>query len=291
MRVYELAKELGLSAKEVMDVRGFLKSPSRAQQQPVHGFRRARPRPRCRDSSPGQEAGEAAPVVATSPAEPQVPPGGQTPTGERFLRTQDLASAGGGRSAPNPLLLRYPEPPVAAQGTDRSDPAARPFERPAAQMPRPRQPRRRLQWSRPASGAPDIMAPGTDTGRCSVGPAAVRRRPVWAECHHDLPRPGAQTAVGSVRSSCAPPRPRWRPRTPRRRLRPPVPPPALRPTTSSLSVFRSVSGSSPAAGVATPRRKPTVQPRTGVPSPAKGGARACAADRTRSPDRRAKVPK
>src|SRR5262245_51050251 len=107
MRVYELAKELGLSAKEVMDVLGVLRITVKSHSSSLSMASEERVRAHVAATRPKGKKVGGAPAASAPPVEPQVQrPEGKTPTGERILGVRKIVPP------PAPVIVEAPPEPV-----------------------------------------------------------------------------------------------------------------------------------------------------------------------------------
>jgi translation initiation factor IF-2 len=198
MRVYELAKELGLSAKEVMDVLGVLRIAVKSHSSSLSMASEERVRAHVAATRPkGKKASAAGPVAVAAPVEPQAQrPEGKTPTGERILGVRKIVLP------PAPVVVETPPPPAVAPISELptiapaadavpSDGPMRAVERPAAQAPAaapPAAPTSAPLQATPESPAAQPLTQGIAASAPPVAPAPPRPGP--AAPPRTPPRPG-----------------------------------------------------------------------------------------------------
>ncbi|MBM3469662.1 MAG: translation initiation factor IF-2 [Armatimonadetes bacterium] len=254
MRVYELAKELGLSTKELVDVLAMLKVPVKSHSSSLSVVAEQRVRVHIAATRPSKGKKQAASPAAAAPPPPVViRPETKTPTGERILGMRKIVPP------PQPVVepVAPPEAPAVPQ------PQAVPELRPAAAAP-----------AAPAAAAipvsPVAPAAPADVVIAAAAPAAAV-----------TPAPVPHAAAGVVEAPPAPPKvvpspPRPRevkiepvrppkreivkeaPREPAGRGAPP-PPIVLPPRVPDTGDRRR-----PPAGPGKPPGKPAIQPRRPV---------------------------
>jgi len=241
MRVYELAKELGLSTKELMDVLAVLKVAARSHSSSLTMAAEERIRAHVAATRPAKGR-KPAPAVTLPPATPAPPRiDARTPTGERILGMRKFVPPPPAPVEPTPVIvepapeiLRAPQPeeapprvvmrpaagapaaPVAPPPSSTTAPAHLPTTAGPAVPPvaPPRAPSR--PSSRPAPDAPP--------GGVRIEPVRPPRR----EAHRDAPR-GAPERETLVEPPRAPVPPRVPPTGDRRRAGPGTGRPASRP--------------------------------------------------------------
>ncbi|MDR7520874.1 MAG: translation initiation factor IF-2 [Armatimonadota bacterium] len=161
MRVYELAKELGLTAKELMDVLASLKVPVKSHSSSLTVVQEERVRAHIVATRPKGKKAAAAPAPAPPP--PPAPAGpprpeSKTPTGERILGVRKILIP------PPPAQVPAPAAPGTAAPSLQAAPPAAPAEAaPPRVIPRP---------AAPAQAAPTPVAPAAPAPAASAAPAA-----------------------------------------------------------------------------------------------------------------------
>lgn len=147
MRVYELAKELGLSTKELMDVLATLKVPVRSHSSSLSVVAEQRVRVHVAATRPSKGKKQAAaPAAAAPPPATVTRPETKTPTGERILGMRKIVPP--------------PPPPV--------EEPVEPPEAPAVPQPQA------APEVRPAAAAPAAAAPQAAAGAVEAPPAPPR---------------------------------------------------------------------------------------------------------------------
>ncbi|MDR7417579.1 MAG: translation initiation factor IF-2 [Armatimonadota bacterium] len=173
MRVYELAKELGLTAKEVMDVLAALKLPVKSHSSSLTMTAEDRVRAHIAATRPKGKRGTVATAPSAAPAAPPGPPRpeGKTPTGERILGVRKIVIP-----APPPVEVTPPEPAPA--------PVIEPplVVRPAAQA--------AAVVEAPPAPAPQASAPTPQAAAPAAPPVEAPKAPPKAPLAPE-PAPGA----------------------------------------------------------------------------------------------------
>lgn len=136
MRVYELAKELGLTAKEAMEVLARLKLPVKSHSSSLTMAAVERLRAHIAATRPKGKKGVAAPAPS-APAAPPAPvrPDSKTPTGERILGLRKIV-------IPPPAPVEAPvaaAPPEASVAPAQAVVPPIPESPPAGEAPAPRE--------------------------------------------------------------------------------------------------------------------------------------------------------
>jgi translation initiation factor IF-2 len=189
MRVYELAKELGLSTKELMDVLAVLKVGAKSHSSSLTLAAEERIRAHVAATRPAKGR-KAAPAAAPPPAPPTPPrPDARTPTGERILGMRKIIAP-----PPPPPEPAAPVGPVVPESAGPPGAAPRPEEaprvvmRPAAQAP-----------TAPAAAPPS--APPASLPSSPAGPAAPPMPPVTPSKApaRPAPRPAPEGPPAGVR--------------------------------------------------------------------------------------------
>ncbi|MDI6772535.1 MAG: translation initiation factor IF-2 [bacterium] len=164
MRVYELAKELGLSTKELMDVLAMLKVPVRSHSSSLSVVAEQRVRVHIAATRPSKGKKQAtAPAAAAPPSATVTRPETKTPTGERILGMRKIVPP--------------PPPPV--------EEPIQPPEAPAVPQPQA------APEVRPAAAAPAAAAPQVAAGAVEAPPAPPKVVP--------SPRPPKEVKIEPVR--------------------------------------------------------------------------------------------
>lgn len=205
MRVYELARELGLTAKEVMDLLAALKMSAKSHSSSLTVAAEERIRARVAATRParGKKASAAKAEVDALPAAPPRPES-KTPTGERILGVRKIVVA-----PPPPPVVEAAAPPAEApvQEAPRVPEAAPPrvIPAPAAQPPA-------AAAAPPAApAAPPPAAPPTPFKVVpQPSPEAVRIEPVRPprrerEPHREAPREAAPREAAPPAEPVLPP--------------------------------------------------------------------------------------
>jgi translation initiation factor IF-2 len=209
MRVYELAKELGITAKEVMDVLAQLKLPVKSHSSSLTMTAEDRVRAHIAATRPkgkkGTVVGPTAPIAPSGPPRPE----GKTPTGERILGVRKIV-----------IPVPAPEPEVVAT---EPEPQARP-EVPAPSGPAP-------AVLRPAAQAPTAQVVETPAPPAAQAPVVTPQAAPPAEAPAEAPRaPGRPSPRAPQPVRIEPVRPprrdREAPREPREAAPPGIPPAA-----------------------------------------------------------------
>ena len=244
MRVYELAKELGLSTKELMDVLAMLKVPVRSHSSSLSVVAEQRVRVHVAATRPSKGKKQAAaPAAAAPPPATVIRPETKTPTGERILGMRKIVPP------PPPVVepVMPPEAPVVVQPQVTPQPQAPSEVRPAAAAP-----------AAPAAAAVPAGAVRAAAEMPTVAPQAaagsVGAPPAPPKVIPSPPPPKVGVKIEPVR----PPRreaPKEAPREPAGRGAAP-PPIALPPRAPETGDRRR-----PPAGPSKPPSKPAVQPR------------------------------
>jgi translation initiation factor IF-2 len=172
MRVYELAKELGLTAKEAMDLLARLKVPVKSHSSSLTMAAEERLRAHVAATRPKGKKG-APPVASATPSAPAIPPRpeSKTPTGERIIGVRKI-------------VIPAPTPPAEAPRPVELAAASAP-QAPAELLPKPE--------ARPVPEAPPRPADLT----AALPPSPVATPPVEA--------PAASAAAPVVEATPAPP--------------------------------------------------------------------------------------
>lgn len=226
MRVYELAKELGLDTKELMDVLAQLKVTVKSHSSSLMVVAEERIREhvaamRATRGKKGAGATQPAKPAAESPAPPRID--ARTPTGERILGVRKIVIPPPAPVEIPPPIVAPPEPPARTEEAPRvvmrpaaAAPVASPVEAPQVVPPGPARPQAAPGATSPA--APPGEAPRPARSVPTVPGRGVRIEPVRPprrEPHREAPR---ETA-GRVPAAPEPPRAPTpaRPATPDRR--------------------------------------------------------------------------
>jgi translation initiation factor IF-2 len=182
MRVYELAKELGLSTKELMDVVVVLKVGAKSHSSSLTLAAEERIRAHVAATRPAR--GRKVPPAAAPQPTPPAPsrPDARTPTGERILGMRKIVAPP--PPPPEPVVPAAPEPAVPAPVAPKPDEMPRVVMRPAAQAP-----------AAPAAAPPASLpsAPGGPAA-APVPPVAPPRAPA-----RPAPRPAPEGPPAGVR--------------------------------------------------------------------------------------------
>ncbi|MBI3998552.1 MAG: translation initiation factor IF-2 [Armatimonadetes bacterium] len=168
MRVYELAKELGLTTKELMDVLAQLKVPVRSHSGSLTVAAEERIRMHVAATRPAKGKRAAAPAV--QPAVPPVParPEARTPTGERILGVRKITPP------PAPVEAAPPAEAPKVVETRPAEEAPKVVMRPAAQAPAAAA----AAPATPAAAAPSAPPKVPARPAPEAPPGAVRIEPV-----------------------------------------------------------------------------------------------------------------
>lgn len=249
MRAYELAKELGLTTKELMDVLATLKVPVKSHSSSLSVVAEQRVRVHVAATRPSKGKKQAAAAAAAPPPAAATRPETKTPTGERILGMRKIV-------LPPPPVEEPVMPPEAPQ------PQVAPEVRPAAAAP-----------AAPTAAAPAAVVPPAEA-RPAVAPAdQAAAAPAVAEKPLEVPQasPVVEAPPAPPKAVPSPPPPkgvRIEPvRPPRRDTskeaprepagRATAPPPAAVPPRAPETGDRR----RPPAGPGKPPSRPAVQPR------------------------------
>lgn len=221
MRVYELAKELGLTAKDLMDVLAALKISVKSHSSSLTIVAEERVRAHIAATRPKGKKGAPAPVVA-APAAAPVPavarPEGKTPTGERILGVRKFVPP----PPPAPVEAIPEAPALVAAGAAAETPPTRVIMRPAAHAPAAAPPVASPTVAPAMAGSP-AAAPPVEAPKApskAVQPPAVRIEPVRPprrEAHREPQREAAPPVAPVPPPAAKPVPPRAQPSTDRRR--------------------------------------------------------------------------
>lgn len=243
MRVYELAKELGLSTKELMDVLATLKVPVRSHSSSLSVVAEQRVRVHVAATRPSKGKKQAAAYAAAAPPPATVTrPETKTPTGERILGMRKIVLP------PPPVEepVMPPEAPAVPQ------PQAAPQVRPAAAAPAAATASATAVPAAPATAAPAVAA--TPAAAVSHAAAGVVEAPPAPPRVVPSPPPPRGIKIEPVR----PPKRETAKEAPREPVgRGAAPPPVVLPPRAPETGDRR----RPPAGPGKPPSRPAVQPR------------------------------
>lgn len=243
MRVYELAKELGLSTKELMDVLATLKVPVRSHSSSLSVVAEQRVRVHVAATRPSKGKKQAAAYAAAAPPPATVTrPETKTPTGERILGMRKIVLP------PPPVEepVMPPEAPAVPQ------PQAAPQVRPAAAAPAAAPASATAVPAAPATAAPAVAA--TPAAAVSHAAAGVVEAPPAPPRVVPSPPPPRGIKIEPVR----PPKRETAKEAPREPVgRGAAPPPVALPPRAPETGDRR----RPPAGPGKPPSRPAVQPR------------------------------